>query len=244
MEDDKQGDHGTSQSAREGASTFPWYGLRWRAQGSRWWAAIGLAVSGAIMATAYLSVNAFASARGVTAFDPASLFVIDGRSLDSRIPYLPWTVLVYTSVFYASFVLSVFAYPKTAAGARQLFALYSGLVAITLAACAVFLVWPAEMVLRHGAVGPRHTGSLHGLNLMLRAVDQPFNTWPCLHAAQSALIFLVVGRWSGRRSVIAALWVAWIALVLSTLTTKQHFLFDLLTGSLLAVGYWRWRLRR
>ncbi len=75
-------------------------------------------------------------------------------------------------------------------------------------------------------------------------LDPPFNTWPSLHVAFSGLVTLVVARWLERRRSVVLLWVCWAAISISTLTVKQHFIWDVITGTLLALAYWQWKLRR
>ena len=222
---------------------FPWFGWPERAADSRFWARAGTLVMLLVAASLYLLVNQLAAARGVTAFDPAQIFAIGGRTLDSRIPYLPWTALAYVGLFSGSYLLPALAYPKTRSGARELFRLFNGLIFITVAACVVFVVLPAEMTLRAVAASQDSAMPLHRLNLWIHRVDRPFNTWPCLHVAHPALIYLVVSHWIGRRGWAIAMWAAWAAVAASTLTTKQHFIWDVVMGGTLGFAYWRWKLR-
>ena len=41
----------------------------------------------------------------------------------------------------------------------------------------------------------------------------------------------------------ASLWVAWTGLAISILTTKQHFVFDLVTGIAAGLAAWWWMLK-
>ena len=188
-------------------------------------------------------VNVLSTVRGVTVFDPEQLFVVGGRSLDSRIPYLPWTFVIYKSGMLI-LLLPVLTYPKTESGALELYRLYRGLVMITLAACVVFILCPAELTLRVVADDQGGSKSLHQGILVLLMLDLPFNTWPSLHVAFSGLVTLVVARWLERRRWVVLLWVGWAAISISTLTVKQHFIWDVITGALLALAYWQWKLRK
>ena len=234
----------TSSTRRKQQAAFPWFGLPAKAKSSRWWGLVGYMISSSIMFGIYWMVNEFSAARGVTVFDPAQLFVVSGGSLDSRIPYLPWTVLIYVYVYKGIWLLTVFTYPKTESGVRELFQLYNSLFILTFAACVVFIVCPAEMTLRAATEYQNSSTLLHEYNLYIREWDRPFNTWPSLHIAWILLIILVVTRWLGRRRWTVLLWIAWTAMAISTLTTKQHFIWDLITGSLLALAYWQWKMRK
>ncbi|MFT7677316.1 MAG: membrane-associated phospholipid phosphatase [Planctomycetota bacterium] len=196
-----------------------------------------------VSGSAYFAVNELAYRRGVTVFDPAQVFVVEGRTLDSRIPYLPWTILVYHGLFELLLCLPFLTYPKTSSGARDLFRLYEGQFVLTLIACAVFLIAPAEMALRVPA--EQHGDSVvDQLNLLVHVQDRPFNTWPSLHVAWTCLATLQVTRWirSRRRKIL--LWACFVVVAISTLTVKQHYLWDVISAALLALGYWRWKLRK
>ena len=85
----------------------------------------GIALVGALLALLFIGVcyevvNVLATVRGFTVFDPEELFVVGGRSLDSRIPYLPWTFVIYEGGFLLTLLLPAFTYPKTESGARRI----------------------------------------------------------------------------------------------------------------------------
>jgi membrane-associated phospholipid phosphatase len=204
---------------------------------------VGSLLTGLIMAATYFSANEIAFTRGVTVFDPAQMFLLGGRSLDSRIPYLPWTAVIYHIAYVALLMTPVLAYPRNEKGTSELFQLYSGVITISLAACTVFIVCPAEMTLRSSATFQHNASLWHEFNLSLYTIDRPFNTWPSLHVAQTGLVTLMMTHWLRRRSWAVFLWAVWAALVISTLTTKQHFIWDVITGSGLAAAYWQWKLR-
>lgn len=220
---------------------FLWFGLPDRAAESRWAALGGLVITVAVFGTVYGAVNRFAAWRGFSIFDPQLVFVFGGRSLDSRIPFWPWTLFVYVThlLFY---LLPVFAYPLTKQGARRLFDLYGGLIEITLIACLFFLLLPAEMALRQ-AVDPDEQALLGRLFEWAHRLDTPYNTWPCLHVAQPGLIVFAVWHWIQGRAGRVVLLVWWAAIGLSTLTTRQHYLFDVLTGFVLVAAYAFWFMK-
>ena len=77
------------------------------------------------------------------------------------------------------------------------------------------------------------------------ALDKPFNAWPCLHIAQSFIIATGVARWwmqwKWSWAVAALAGLGWT--VVSVLTTKQHFIWDTIMGTLLGVGVWFFVMR-
>ena len=196
----------------------------------------------ALVGAVYLPVNLWAEHRGVTVLDPARLLTLGGPSLDARIPFLPWTILPYAS-YLLVFAVPALVYPRGAAGARAVFRLCDGLVLTGLLACAVFLLAPAEMALRAGAEPPPAGTFLGAATRALRSIDPPYNTWPSLHVALPCLTVLAVRGWVGRPAR-AFLWTFWVVVSISTLTVKQHYLWDVLTGGLLGWAVWRLVVRR
>ena len=95
-----------------------------------------------------------------------------------------------------------------------------------------------------------------GLYELLYMVDRPWNAWPSLHVSESLLLTLHIQRCLQARATrgrftkacLAAIWTGWVLLSLSVLTTRQHFVWDLISGAglgaLLWVVYVRPRCRR
>ena len=76
--------------------------------------------------------------------------------------------------------------------------------------------------------------------------DNPWNAWPSLHIVHSYLLARLMTVWAIRRAeassawnaFIVVLWIEWALLCISILTTKQHYLFDLVTGIAVAQLAW------
>ncbi|MEO2242698.1 MAG: phosphatase PAP2 family protein, partial [Candidatus Poseidoniia archaeon] len=83
---------------------------------------------------------------------------------------------------------------------------------------------------------------------MVHKMDQPWNAWPSLHIAHSYFLAHAITRWvkaghgdsTGSRLFLLVLWVEFVLLCISILTTKQHYIWDLGTG--LLVGFIGWRI--
>lgn len=144
----------------------------------------------------------------------------------------------------AYFWLPVLFYPKTVVGVRELFGLYTGMIILAFICYALFLLFPVEMTLRVDVMPEGSSPFFHEVNQGIHSIDRPFNTWPSMHVALPGLATMVIGGWLKGRLGKALLYGSWIAMSISTLTTKQHFLWDVLTGGLLAGIYWRCVLRR
>jgi len=225
------------QSARN------WFGLPEKALSSRSGGVKAALIVAVGTICGYFAVNELAAIRGVSVFDPTQLFVLGDLTIDSRIPYLPWTVMIYK--WYGTyFLLPVLFYPKTVAGVRELFGLYTGMISLAFICYALFLLFPVEMTLRVDVIPEGSSPFFHEMNRVIHSIDRPFNTWPSMHVALPGLATMVMGGWLKGRFGKALIYGCWIAMSISTLTTKQHFLWDVLTGGLLAGIYWRCLLRK
>ena len=93
--------------------------------------------------------------------------------------------------------------------------------------------------------------SMTGLETILfefiHTSDKPWNAWPSLHIVHSYLLARMMTVWVKREYIdtifakpfLVLLWVEFTLLSISILTTKQHFIFDLGTGLLTAVIFWK-----
>lgn len=200
-----------------------------------------------VLLSPYQLTNWIASFHGVTIWDPKSVFVLaDGRYLDHVIPFVPWTIFVYYTIFLFYLALP-FAAPKTRDGHRELLITIQFIVLSSWFAYIVFLLFPAQVDLRAQALALGATeGNLGPFYASFHWLDRPFNSWPSLHVAQTFLAAIGMTHWwarDGRKLRIVALWILWTALALSTLMTKQHFLWDALTGFALGLAGWWFGLR-
>lgn len=152
--------------------------------------------------------------------------------LDAAIPFLPWTVALYWSW------LGLVALALAGLRGRAFLGLLGALLAAALCCYAGFLLLTAH----HPRPAPETIASpaLRQAFEWLHWLDGPGNTFPSLHVALTSLAALRM-----RASPRGLLWLTVAALVaLSTLTTKQHVLADVLGGLLVAVAIDRLARRR
>jgi len=176
-----------------------------------------------------------------TAWDPKSLFRdSEERYLDYKIPFIDWTGFFYSLLYV--FYLGFYAAQKTNRGRAESLVTAQAWVLSTLIACLFFALLPAEVDLRWQLVD---SGGLDGSYAIfyqaIHAVDQPFNAWPCLHIATSFIFAVALTRWWFQRGcnwAVYLLWPVWLGLFISVLTTKQHLIWDAITGTLLGLGVW------
>ncbi len=167
------------------------------------------------------------------------------NSLDRQIPFVPWTVLIYLGS-YAFWIANYII------GCRQerdeAFRFISADFAAKLVCLLCFLAFPTTNV------RPEVTGSSvwDGLMRLLYRADAADNLFPSIHCLTSWFGYIAVRKnrrvpgWYRALSLAAAL-----AICVSTLTTKQHVLADVIGGILLAEAGWRfaaksgfWRIYR
>lgn len=148
---------------------------------------------------------------------------LDKSVVDHWIPFLAWTIWVYVS-YYLFLILAVWL-PKD--DKRRSDVIY-GLVLAAIIGVVIFTLWPTS-VMRQSSSFDGATGFLWHL---LFSVDTTFNALPSLHVANTCLAAIALWPRRGLGRIIVPVWATMI--ILSTLTTKQHYAIDVPGGLLLA----------
>ena len=196
-----------------------------------------------LLLSPYQLTNWIASVREVTVWDPKTLFILaDGTYLDHAIPFVDWSILIYYTIF-AFYVTLPFSAPKNDVGRSELLLTVQFIALSSWFAYIVFLFFPAEIRLRYHPIVQEQmatswTAPLYG---WFHWLDRPYNAWPSLHVSQTFLAAIAISRWWKARGLhlrIVTMWILWTALTVSTLTTKQHFLWDALSGLGLGILTW------
>ena len=113
----------------------------------------------------------------------------------------------------------------------------------------VFIIAPVEIDLRGPIKEQLNEGSFWlPVYDFMHSIDTPWNSWPSLHVVQSTQVVLVLRYWypSETKKIQYLHWCllfAWSMLILSTMFTKQHYLWDVVTGLGYAVVTWRYWMR-
>jgi membrane-associated phospholipid phosphatase len=147
----------------------------------------------------------------------------DRSVVDDWIPFLAWTIWVYVS-YYLFLILAVWL-PKD--DKRRSDAAY-GLVLAAIIGAVIFTLWPTSVMRQ----SPSFDGATGFLWHLLFSVDTTFNALPSLHVANTCLAAIALWSRRGLWRIIVPVWAPMI--ILSTLTTKQHYAIDVLGGLLLA----------
>jgi membrane-associated phospholipid phosphatase len=118
---------------------------------------------------------------------------------------------------------------------QQLVAYSKALAGLGMVGLAVFFLWPTSVPRPHIDVA-----EYPGFRVLI-ALDQPRNVCPSLHAAFAVFSALCIGRLlraRGERPLLRALnWCWCLAILYSTLATKQHMVVDLLAGTALGAAW-------
>ncbi len=153
--------------------------------------------------------------------------------LDQAIPFVPWTV----SIYYASFVFWVVNYILCARLSKERAYRFLSADLLAKTVCLVcFVAFPTTNI--RPVVGD--TGFWNGVMRMLYEIDAADNLFPSIHCLTSWFCYIglrdveTIPRWYRTCSF----WMA-VAVFISTLTTKQHVIVDVIGGVALASGcYW------
>jgi membrane-associated phospholipid phosphatase len=144
-------------------------------------------------------------------------------SWDKAIPFLPHTVWIYTSEMFLFF--SVYILSKDIVNANKY--LYSFL-ALQIVSVAIFILWPTtyprELFPLPMTLDPWTTHMFNNL----RGIDSPANCLPSLHVSSVYLSSFVYLDEQKKKFPFFFGWAT--AIALSTLTTKQHYIIDVVAG--------------
>lgn len=163
--------------------------------------------------------------------------------IDTMVPYIGWSFLVYMTL-YLYYPAAAWFGRKDDVQIREMFAFHQALFVMTWGVSLIFIIFPTEVYIRDQIpsevlAGDGFWGFWFGD--IMHNTDQPYNAWPSLHVVQSLMIVLLLRRWgsiSGVKEIFV--WIAWIALCISVMTTKQHFFWDLCTGIVTGLACWYW----
>ncbi len=152
-------------------------------------------------------------------------------------PVLPWTILVYLSIFFLC-TLGLQLHPSRDSVIRYWKSLF---ITYTIA-FSIFAVFPTKM---ERAVTPEMVPFLQSAFDFTRTVDEPTNCFPSLHLGNC---FLVVFAY--RQYRVGWFFLIWSILIgASVLTTAQHMFWDIPSGiCIAAIGtfitekYWKTNL--
>jgi hypothetical protein len=167
--------------------------------------------------------------------------------IDRQIPPVAWMIVPYASLYLLT-PGAIILHPTNDRGRMELLLAAQGVVALSAFHAIFFLLFPADIALRDQLPADiqAYEGLFGAIFEFIHAADNPTNAWPSLHISLSYVICRVMTIWLDRdyaetswgKPLKWALWINWGLLCISVLTTKQHFIFDLFTGFIVAYFWW------
>jgi len=146
--------------------------------------------------------------------------------LDDAIPFLHWTSWFYLPIYAAIFVICIVGFRSRRLYKRALMAVL--VVAVVGAAGHILIAAEYPRPVLHPPYGSLSTWFM----AFVQSIDPPGNVFPSLHVAQTSTLAFLLHRDRPRLGTVTIVMAALLAL--STLTTKQHFIADVISGYALA----------
>lgn len=148
-------------------------------------------------------------------------------ALDGILPLVPMWALIYGALYAFLIILPVFVVQPEELIRRTVWAY----LMVWIAAYISFLIYPTVAPRPESVAGEGF--AVWGLRFLYEA-DPPYNCFPSLHVAHSFVSAFAAYRVNRTLGFVAIGSAALVAL--STLFTKQHYIADVVAGTLLAVG--------
>lgn len=147
---------------------------------------------------------------------------------DEMVPFMPWTILIYWSYYFMMWICAWHCSPP------DFLKICKALTLTAILGWICFLLFTAHVPRPNvNAVEPAQVRNMY---LFLHSMDPPGNSLPSLHVALSMLVGYRMWVQGG-----TILWPLWgILIAVSTLTTRQHVMADVVTGIVLAIVVYRW----
>ena len=87
-------------------------------------------------------------------------------------------------------------------------------------------------------------GMLSEMYELMWVLDKPYNSWPSLHVSIATIMTLFAIRcWNDKPLLKWGIGIFCVLMCISIMTTKQHFVWDLVTGWALVATIWMWQIR-
>jgi membrane-associated phospholipid phosphatase len=147
-------------------------------------------------------------------------------SLDDAIPFWPWTAWCYLPFYAGVFILAIGGFKRRVLFDRTARSVVLVMIVGAICHLTIRAEYPRPLVL------PPYADVSAAFMAWVQHVDAPGNVFPSLHVAHTTMLSILLIRDRpvlGRVALVMA-----TLLAASTLTTKQHFAADVLSGYILA----------
>jgi membrane-associated phospholipid phosphatase len=161
--------------------------------------------------------------------------VLPLSQIDIAVPFVPQTIWLYMSEFLYAVVI-YFCYRDTLNLNRFVYALLSLLLTCVL----IFWLWPTTISRDPFPLPDNLDRVTRQVFWTLRRTDSPANCFPSFHVGLVYLSCLILSNEGRRKFLFFLVWAT--AIAVSTLTVKQHYFVDVISGfSLAAIFFWVFR---
>ncbi len=147
-------------------------------------------------------------------------------AIDRKMPFLPWTFLIYVSD-YALILLPVFLLKP-----KALFDAYARMAFGVLMVSGGFF-WLFQTTYPRPEYPTVNNPVIAAAMSFIGTLDTPGNCFPSMHVASTCVAVWALRSFSTPFQVV--IWVWLLAICVSTLTTKQHYAVDIMGGMLVAI---------
>jgi len=151
--------------------------------------------------------------------------------LDDAIPFWPWTSWCYLPFYAGVFIIAVAGIRRRVLFNRAVMAVVTVMTIGALGHIFIGAEYPRPVL------HPPFADISATFLAFVQSIDPPGNVFPSLHVAHTTMLALILIKDRPRLGGVALAMAT--ALALSTLTTKQHFLADVVSGYALAF-FGRW----
>ncbi|MDP7321110.1 MAG: phosphatase PAP2 family protein [Bacteriovoracaceae bacterium] len=151
------------------------------------------------------------------------------HSLEKSVPFWTWTIWIYIILYPIYLVWALWSYQDENQMNKTLY----GFLLLTLISCALFIIFPISYP-REAYILPLNNDLTTLIFRGMRSLDKPSNCLPSLHVGLCYL-FAYGFKNESRKKFLISLFISTLV-ALSTLTTKQHYTYDLIAGFFLASG--------
>lgn len=150
--------------------------------------------------------------------------------IDEVAPFLPWTVWIYVS----EYILFPAAY-FTSKDSENLTRYAYAFIALQISSVFIFVFWPTTYPRELFPLIKENTDPFtYYLFSYIRAADTPASCAPSLHVSSCYLTSFIFIREQRKKFGFFFLWATLVGA--STLTTKQHYIIDVIFGLVMAVS--------